>query len=135
MLSQAELLAMPASAYMDAAQQAFFRLLLLAQREELQQRIASECADLRELEPTSDPADAGSAEEQRQWQLRVLEREKRLLDKIDAALQRLAHGEYGWCAETGEPIGLPRLLLRPTATLCVEAKERQERRERHIRDL
>ncbi|WP_394560530.1 RNA polymerase-binding protein DksA [Aquipseudomonas alcaligenes] len=126
---------MSASAYMDVAQQAFFRLLLLAQREELQQRIASECADLRELEPTSDPADAGSAEEQRQWQLRVLEREKRLLDKIDAALQRLAHGEYGWCAETGEPIGLSRLLLRPTATLCVEAKERQERRERHIRDL
>ncbi|MDD0844809.1 RNA polymerase-binding protein DksA [Pseudomonas sp. Gutcm_11s] len=126
---------MPADAYMDAAQQSFFRLLLLAQREELQLRIAAECADLRELEPTSDPADAGSAEEQRQWQLRVLEREKRLLDKIDAALQRLAHGDYGWCAETGEAIGLPRLLLRPTATLCVEAKERQERRERHIRDL
>ena len=79
-------------------------------------------------------ADIGAAEEQRQWQLRLLEREKKLLDKIDQALERLARGEYGWCAETGEPIGLKRLLLRPTATLCIEAKERQEQREKHQRD-
>ena len=64
----------------------------------------------------------------------LLEREKKLLDKIDQALERLARGEYGWCAETGEPIGLRRLLLRPTATLCIEAKERQEQREKHQRD-
>ena len=68
------------------------------------------------------------------WQVRVLERDKQLLDKIDQALQRLARGEYGWCSETGEPIGLPRLLLRPTATLCIEAKARQELREKHIRE-
>ncbi|MDG9930167.1 RNA polymerase-binding protein DksA [Pseudomonas sp. GD04042] len=134
-LDEAELLAMPASDYMNARQQQFFRQRLLDERDALRRRIAEEFAGLREQEPTSDPADAGSAEEQRQWQLRLLEREKRLLDKIDDALQRLAQGEYGWCAETGEPIGLARLLLRPTATLCVEAKERQERRERHIRDL
>lgn len=59
---------------------------------------------------------------------------EKLLDKIDEALERVARGEYGWCKETGEPIGLKRLLLRPTATLCVEAKERQERNERHMRD-
>ena len=53
---------------------------------------------------------------------RLLEREKKLLDKIDEALERLARGDYGWCQETGEPIGLRRLLLRPTATLCIEAK-------------
>ncbi len=70
---------------------------------------------------------------QRQWQLRLLEREKKRLDKLDQALERLARGEYGWCADSGEPIGLPRLLLRPTATLCVEAKEREEQRERHVR--
>ncbi|WP_454256617.1 RNA polymerase-binding protein DksA [Pseudomonas sp. Marseille-Q8238] len=126
-----DLLAMPASAYMNAAQQAFFRDLLLAERSALQLRIASEFEQLREQEPSSDPADIGAAEEQRQWQLRLLEREKRLLDKIDQALERLARGEYGWCADTGEPIGLRRLLLRPTASLCIEAKERQEQKEKH----
>lgn len=135
MLSESELLAMPASAYMNEAQQTFFRQRLREQRSELQRRIDEEFGELREQEPVSDPADLGSAEEQRQWQLRLLEREKKLLDKIDEALERLARGEYGWCSETGEPIGLRRLLLRPTASLCVEAKERQEQRERHIRDV
>ena len=118
---------------MNEAQQAFFRELLLAQRYDLQARIEAEFIVLREQEPHSDPADVGSAEEQRQWQLRLLEREKKLLDKIDEALERLALGEYGWCVETGEPIGLKRLLLRPTASLCIEAKERQEQREKHLR--
>ena len=135
MLSESELLAMSASAYMNEAQQTFFRQRLREQRSELQRRIDEEFGELREQEPVSDPVDLGSAEEQRQWQLRLLEREKKLLDKIDEALERLARGEYGWCSETGEPIGLRRLLLRPTASLCVEAKERQEQRERHIRDV
>ncbi|AZD57939.1 DksA family protein [Pseudomonas chlororaphis subsp. aurantiaca] len=120
---------------MNDVQQAYFRELLLAQRVELQERIDGEFEVLREQEPHSDPADIGSAEEQRQWQLRLLEREKKLLDKIDEALERLARGEYGWCHETGEAIGLRRLLLRPTATLCIEAKERQELRERHQRAI
>ncbi len=135
MLSESELLAMPASAYMNDTQKAFFRQRLIVQRGELQRRIDEEFGELREQQQASDPADLGSAEEQRQWQLRQLEREKKLLDKIDEALERLARGEYGWCSETGEPIGLRRLLLRPTASLCVEAKERQEQRERHIRDV
>ena len=82
----------------------------------------------------TDPADVGSAEEQRQSQLNMLEREKRLLDKIDHALDRIARGEYGWCEESGDPIGLRRLMLRPTATLSIEAKERQEQLERHVRE-
>ena len=130
-----ELLAQPVEAYMNDAQQAFFRDLLVGQREELQQRIDAEFGELREQERPADEADIASREEQRQWQLRLLEREKKLLDKIDQALERLARGEYGWCRETGEPIGLQRLLLRPTATLCIEAKEREEQRERHQRDL
>lgn len=130
-----ELLAQPAEAYMNDAQQAFFRDLLTRQREELQQRIDEEFGELREQERPADEVDIASREEQRQWQLRLLEREKKLLDKIDRALERLARGEYGWCRETGEPIGLKRLLLRPTATLCIEAKEREEQRERHQRDL
>ncbi|WP_395503268.1 RNA polymerase-binding protein DksA [Ectopseudomonas mendocina] len=132
--TEAELLAQPADDYMNDAQQQFFRELLLAQRAELQARIDEEFTELRQPEISSDVADIGAAEEQRQWQLRLLEREKKLLDKIDQALERLARGEYGWCAETGEPIGLKRLLLRPTATLCIEAKERQEQREKHQRN-
>ena len=132
-LTDAELLAQPADDYMNDAQQAFFRELLLRERRELQLRIAEEFEGLRERDTSSDPADIGSAEEQRQWQLRLLEREKKLLDKIDEALDRLARGEYGWCRETGEAIGLKRLLLRPTASLCIEAKERQEQREKHMR--
>ena len=132
--TEAELLAQPADDYMNDAQQQFFRELLLAQRAELQVRIDEEFTELRQPDTSSDVADIGAAEEQRQWQLRLLEREKKLLDTIDQALERLARGEYGWCAETGEPIGLKRLLLRPTATLCIEAKERQEQREKHQRD-
>jgi DnaK suppressor protein len=133
LLTEAELLAQPADDYMNDAQQQFFRTLLLSQRGDLQARIAEEFETLRERETSSDPADIGSAEEQRQWQLRQLEREKKLLDKIDEALDRLARREYGWCRETGEAIGLKRLLLRPTASLCIEAKERQEQREKHLR--
>ena len=132
--TETELLAQPADDYMNDAQQQFFRELLLTQRAELQARIDEEFTELRQPDTSSDVADIGAAEEQRQWQLRLLEREKKLLDKIDQALERLARGEYGWCAETGEPIGLKRLLLRPTATLSIEAKERQEQREKHQRD-
>ena len=132
-MTEQDLLAQPAADYMNEAQQRFFRELLLAQRDDLRARIDAQFQALREQETNSDLADIGSAEEQRQWQLRLLEREKKLLDKIDDALELLARGEYGWCRETGEPIGLQRLLLRPTATLCIEAKEREELRERHKR--
>lgn len=133
-MTEDELLSQAPAAYMNEIQQQFFRRLLLDQRADLQARIEEEFQALREQEVLSDPADIGSAEEERQWRLRSLEREKKLLDKIDQALERLARGEYGWCEETGEPIGLRRLLLRPTATLCIEAKERQEHKERHLRD-
>lgn len=133
-LTSEQLLAQPEDDYMNESQLAFFRKLLLEQRTDLQSRIDAEFQALREFEPGSDIADSGSAEEQRQWQLRLLEREKKLLDKIDQALDRIADGSYGWCAETGEPIGLRRLLLRPTATLSIEAKEREEEMERHLRE-
>ncbi|ARU90721.1 RNA polymerase-binding protein DksA [Pseudomonas sp. M30-35] len=131
-MTEDQLLNQPADAYMNQAQQAFFAALLKSQRLELQERIEEEMQVLREQEFNSDPLDAGSAEEQRQWQLRLLEREKKLLNKIDQALNRIARDEYGWCTETGEPIGLKRLLFRPTASLSVEAKERQEQKEKHL---
>lgn len=133
-LTTASLLREPAANYMNEAQQGFFRALLEEQKRDLQLRIDGEFQTLKEFQPESDPVDVGSSEEQRQWQLRMLEREKKLLDKLDQALERLARGEYGWCEETGEAIGLQRLLLRPTATLCIEAKERQEHQEKHQRD-
>ena len=132
MLTESELLSQPVEAYMHEPQRDFFRALLLAQRADLQQRMSAEVEHLRTVEPASDPADQGSIEEQQQWQLRLLGREQQLIDKLDQALARLARGEYGWCAQTGEPIGLQRLLLRPTATLCIEAKERQEQQEKHL---
>ncbi len=131
-LTEEELLKQPADAYMNQAQQAFFNALLKRQRQELQARIEEQMQVLSEQQADSDPMDIGSAEEQRQWQLRLLERENKLLDKIDQALHRLARDEYGWCRETGEPIGLKRLLLRPTASLGIEAKERQEQKEKHL---
>ena len=133
-MTEQELLAQPGEAYMSEAQQAYFRALLLDQRDQLQGRIDEEFRALQDSERASDDADVASREESRQWQLRLLEREKKLLDKIDQALERLARGDYGWGAGTGEPIGLRRLLLRPTASLCIEAKERQERRELHVRE-
>lgn len=133
-LTTEQLLAQPKDDYMNEGQLAFFHKLLLEQRAELQSRIDSEFQALRDYEPSTDIADSGSAEEQRQWQLRLLEREKKLLDKIDQAFDRIADGSYGWCAETGEPIGLKRLLLRPTATLSIEAKEREEEMEKHLRE-
>ena len=86
-MTEHDLLAQPAADYMNEAQQRFFRELLLAQRDDLQARIDAEFQALREQETNSDLADIGSAEEQRQWQLRLLEREKKLLDKIDDALE------------------------------------------------
>ena len=131
-LTAVSILKEPSANYMNEAQQSFFRTLLLEQRLELQERIDRDFKGLREFQPESDPSDMGSSEEQRQWQLRMLEREKKLLDEIDQALERLARDEYGWCEESGDPIGLQRLLLRPTATLSIEAKERQEQFEKHL---
>ena len=129
LLTKEQILAQPDEEYMNEAQLAFFRQLLTDEREELRERIDRDFQGLRDYEMPTDPADVGSAEEQRQSQLNMLEREKRLLDKIDHALDRIARGEYGWCEESGDPIGLRRLMLRPTATLSIEAKERQEQLE------
>jgi DnaK suppressor protein len=134
LLSKEQILAQPDEEYMNEAQLAFFRQMLADEREELRERIDRDFQGLRDYEMPTDPADVGSAEEQRQSQLNMLEREKRLLDKIDHALDRIARGEYGWCEESGDPIGLRRLMLRPTATLSIEAKERQEQLERHVRE-
>jgi len=126
-MTREELLAMPARAYMNKAQLTYFRERLLEMREEILADIHAAREDLQQNDRAADELDRASAEEARRLTMRVQEREQRLLHKIDQALQRIESGEYGYCEQTGEPIGLPRLLARPTATLCIEAKERLER--------
>jgi DnaK suppressor protein len=81
-----------------------------------------------------DPADRATIEEEHALELRTRDRERKLLKKVQQSLARIDSGEYGWCEETGEPIGIPRLLARPTATLSLEAQERRELRQKLFGD-
>lgn len=130
-LSEAELLAMPDEDYMNAAQLAFFKQRLTAMYEEITQHANVTLHRMRDLEFAADPADRATSEETHALELRVHDREYKLLGKIKSALSRIANGSYGWCEETGEPIGVRRLLARPVATLCLEAQERHEWREKY----
>jgi len=130
LLSKKDILAMPDEEYMNATQIAFFKLLLESARLELTRNAENTSQHLREHEEAADPADRATQEELRGLELRTRDRERKLLKKINAALLRISNNEYGYCEETGEPIGIERLLARPTATLCIEAQERHENRER-----
>ncbi|UYV20841.1 RNA polymerase-binding protein DksA [Halomonas qaidamensis] len=130
---EALLLTSSADDYMNAAQLAFFRQRLLNERAELEAHLKEVKTAIASHERDSDEADQASFEEELRLSLRQADRESRLVNNINAALQRIENGEYGFCEETGEPIGIPRLLFRPTAKLCIEAKERQERKEHHFR--
>lgn len=127
LLTEAEILAMPEDDYMNPAQLEFFRDRLTRMRDGLLENAASTGANLRENELVADPADRATVEEEHALELRVRDRERKLLKKIDEALGRIAEGDYGWCEETGDPIGIGRLLARPTATLSIDAQERRER--------
>ncbi|MBW8457815.1 MAG: RNA polymerase-binding protein DksA [Thiobacillus sp.] len=129
-LTEAELLKMPAAAYMNAAQLAFFRSRLEALRDEMLSNAANTGAALKENENFADPNDRASMEEEHMLEQRVRDRERKQLKKINSALKRIESGEYGWCEETGDPIGLPRLLARPTAEYSIEAQERHEMMEK-----
>lgn len=126
-LTEAELLKMPDRDYMNAAQMAFFKARLIAMRDEILEKAAETVEHMREFEAVADPADRATVEEEHTLELRTRDRERKLLRKIEESIGRIDDGSYGWCAETGEPIGLPRLLARPTATLSIEAQERRER--------
>ncbi len=131
-LSDAELLAAPESEYMSEAQLASFRQRLLAEESALRGSANATTQHLQETEAAPDPTDRASAEEEHTLELRVRDRERKLLKKIAQALQRIEDGSYGWCEETGEPIGIARLLARPTASLCLESQERHEQRKRQF---
>ena len=128
--TEAEMLAAPSDQYMSARQLAFFRARLIAERDALLDSAHRTTLHLQEFESTPDPSDRASLEEDHTLELRVRDRERKMLHKIDEALARIDNGTYGWCESSGEPIGIPRLLARPTATLSVEAQEIHEARRR-----
>ena len=125
--TESELLRMPAKDYMNEAQLAFFRLRLLELRAQLLNNADDTGQHLRENEVTTDPSDRATLEEEYTLELRTRDRERKLLKKVEKSLKLIDDGSYGFCEETGEPIGIPRLLARPTATLSLEAQERRER--------
>lgn len=133
-LSEAELLAAPQEDYMSASQRAFFRNRLLADEKALVEAARETTQHLQENETAPDWTDRASSEEEHTLELRIRDRERKLLKKIRAALERIDDGSYGWCEESAEPIGIPRLLARPTATLCLDAQERHEQRKRQFGD-
>lgn len=119
--------------YMSERQLAFFRSRLLAWREELLEESRRTVEEMRdELRDVTDEAERASRESEHTLALRTRERYRKLIPKIDAALARIDDGSYGYCMETGDPIGLGRLLARPIATLSVEAQERRERLKKQI---
>lgn len=134
LLTEAQLLAAPAKDYMNADQLAFFRQRLLDQKRELLENVRDTSEHLRETEAASDPSDRATQEEEQAIELRTRDRERKLLKKIEEALQRLDESNYGYCTESGEPIGVRRLLARPTATLSIEAQERRERMQKMYGD-
>ena len=132
-LSEAEIRAMPESAYMSEPQLDFFRRRLLEMRDEVVARQSAILEQLNEHERPADPADQATAEEEYSLALRLRERESMLLRKIDESLARIRNKEYGYCEKTGEPISIPRLLVRPTAAVCVQVKDHDERLEVHFK--
>lgn len=121
--------------FMNEMQREFFRRKLVSWREELLQESEETLDNLKEGGMTvPDISDRASAEADKALELRTRDRMRKVISKIDAALQRIEDGSYGYCEETGEPIGLERLMARPIATLTIEAQERHERMERTYSD-
>jgi DnaK suppressor protein len=121
--------------FMGDRQLEYFRQKLLAWKEDILRESRETIGNLQtETENHPDLVDRASSEADRALELRTRDRQRKLISKIDDALRRIEDGSYGYCEETGEPIGIARLEARPTATLSVEAQERHERRERVHRD-
>ncbi len=134
LLTEEQILKMPDSDYMNAAQLAFFRDRLVRMKEELLANADLTSEHLRENDMVPDPADRATIEEEHALELRTRDRERKLMKKIDESIFHIDDGSYGWCEETGEPIGIPRLLARPTATLSVEAQQRREQKQKMYGD-
>ena len=134
-LSDAELMAMPDTEYMNEVQMAAFRLKLVTLKRDILSNAGETTEHLREdTSVTPDPADRATIEEEHALELRTRDRERKLLKKIEQSIARIDAGDYGYCDETGEPIGVGRLLARPTATLSLEAQQRRELKQKMFGD-
>ena len=117
--------------YMSSKQVSHFKLILLEWKKQLMREADKTVQHMQQdSSKLSDPNDAATQEEEFRLELRTRDRERKLINKINQALQRVEDGTYGFCEETGEPIGIKRLEARPIATLCIEAQERHERLEK-----
>jgi DnaK suppressor protein len=125
-LTDDEIRAMSDTDYMNPAQLAFFKAKLQQLERDLLKNAGETTEHLRETVLVPDPADRATIEEEHALELRTRDRERKLLKKVQQSLAAIEAGEYGWCEETGEPIGIPRLIARPTATLSLEAQQRRE---------
>ena len=134
-MTDAEIIAMPDTEYMNDMQMAFFRLKLVQLKNEVLSNASETTEHLREdTVVVPDPADRATIEEEHALELRTRDRERKLLKKIEQSIHRIDSGDYGYCDETGEAIGVGRLLARPTASLSLEAQERREIKQRMFGD-
>jgi DnaK suppressor protein len=134
-LTDAELLAMPDSEYMNEVQMAAFRSKLQILKRDILNSAGQTTEHLREdTSVVPDPADRATIEEEHALELRTRDRERKLLKKIEQSIARIDAGDYGYCDETGEAIGVGRLLARPTATLSLEAQQRRELKQKMFGD-
>jgi DnaK suppressor protein len=134
-LSDAEVLAMSEDDYMNDVQLAFFRLKLLTLKNNMLSNAVDTTEHLREdTVVVPDPADRATIEEEHALELRTRDRERKLLKKVEQSIARVDSGDYGYCDETGEPIGVGRLLARPTANLSLEAQQRRELKQKMFGD-
>lgn len=134
-LTDAEAIAMPDAEYMSSLQMAFFRLKLVQLKKDILSNAGETTEHLREdTAVVPDPADRATIEEEHALELRTRDRERKLLKKIEQSIMRIDSGDYGYCDETGEPIGVGRLIARPTATLSIEAQQRRELKQKMFGD-
>ena len=130
-----ELLAMPEAEYMNEKQLECFRAKLQQLKDDLLSNAGETTEHLREdTSIVPDPADRATIEEEHALELRTRDRERKLLKKIEQSIDRIDAGDYGYCDETGEPIGVGRLMARPTASLSLEAQQRRELKQKMFGD-
>ncbi len=134
LLTEEQILKMGDDDYMNQAQLDFFKARLLKMEQDLLRNAGQTTENLRETTLVPDPADRATIEEEHALELRTRDRERKLLKKVKASIASIDAGEYGWCVETGEPIGVARLLARPTATLSLEAQQRRELKQKLYND-
>jgi DnaK suppressor protein len=136
LMSDNDILSMSDDDYMNDVQLAFFKHRLLLLETEMVENAKKTTQAFQEQDTTyiADPSDRATIEEEYALELRTRDRERKLLQKIRSALAMIDSGDYGYCEDTGEEIGLKRLIARPTASYSIEAQERREKMQKHFAD-